>query len=191
MNRSPVELMGGRQDDPFHNVVRLPEDDDWRSPPSSEEIQRHWDHLEGSLANGTKQSGKEFNDKLNSILVQNLGMRRMKADPCVYTRGSDATGDQVIVVCHVDDYQFVGMTKAVEEEFLQDFQRILPSRGGGTCHEHLGVIIEQGAETRMQQTHRIEEYGKAFQVTTPSKKLRVLNFNGTDSPPMKRPELYS
>jgi hypothetical protein len=50
MNRSPVELMGGRKDDPFRNVVRRPEDDDWKTPPSSEEIQRHCDRLEGSLA---------------------------------------------------------------------------------------------------------------------------------------------
>jgi hypothetical protein len=48
-NKSPVELMGGRRDDPFRNIVRRPNDDTWKEPPSGEEVQRFCKYLAGSL----------------------------------------------------------------------------------------------------------------------------------------------
>ena len=58
--------------------------------------------------NGTKQSGKKFNVKLDKIMQTELKMNRLSGGPCVYTRGSEQQGNQMVVACHVDDYQYVG-----------------------------------------------------------------------------------
>ena len=142
--------------------------------------------------NGTKQSGKEFNDKLDGVMKNKLKMKRLTGDPCMYTRGSEEGGDQLIVVCHVDDYQFLGMNNEVEDQFVMEFQRQLPSEIGEVCNEHLGVKVDQSNEQRtsFSQVKKIEDYCAQFQVSTATRNLGVMNMNGTESELMKNPEKY-
>ena len=53
--------------------------------------------------NGTKQSAKNLNAKLGKIMKTNIKIKRLVGDPCVYTRGSEQQGNQMVVACHFDD----------------------------------------------------------------------------------------
>jgi hypothetical protein len=141
--------------------------------------------------NGTKQSGHEFNEKLNHMLTAEMKLKRLNVDPCVYTRGSEDNDNQIIVVCHVDDYQYVGMNDSVERRFEQEMNKHLPSQSGVECTEHLGVCVAQrDHETYLSQQNKIEDYCREFGLATPTRKLKTMNFNHTASSPMKDCERY-
>ena len=142
--------------------------------------------------NGTKQSGREFNTKLDKVLVNKMGMRRIPGDACLYTTGHEADGTQLVATFHVDDYQYAGMTDKVEEDFVRKMQEHLPSKVGDICSEHLGVAIEQKEDgsTTFNQKTKIMEYCEEFQITGATDKIRIMNYNGTDSRPMIEPEKY-
>ena len=143
--------------------------------------------------NGTKQSGKEFHDKLDRVFVNELKFKRNTKDPCTYSKGKEKDGTQLIVVCHVDDYQYVGMSRKVEEQFEREIQKHLPSVCGKPCEEHLGMQINQDDDgaTHFNQEYRITEYARRLQITEPTKRLRVLNLNHTSSVLMKEPSKYA
>jgi hypothetical protein len=142
--------------------------------------------------NGTKQSGREFNIKLDKVLVNEIGMRRIPGDACLYTTGHERDGTQLVASFHVDDYQYVGMTDKAEEEFVQKMQEHLPSKVGQICNEHWGVEIEQKKDgtSIFSQATKIEEYCEEFQITGKTRTIKMMNFNGTKSPAMKQPEKY-
>ena len=142
--------------------------------------------------NGTKQSGREFNVKLDRILLSELGMRRIRGDACLYSIGHENDGTQLIATFHVDDYQYVGMTDKVEEEFVKKMKKQLPSKVGNVCTEHLGMEINQkdDGSTEFTQKTKIIEYCEEFQVTGQSTRIRTMNFNGSRSPAMLNPEKY-
>ena len=141
--------------------------------------------------NGTKQSGREFNDKLDNILRSKMKMRRLAGDPCVYTCGDESNANQLVVACHVDDYQYVGMNEDVENKFEEEMQKHLPSKIGKTCEEHLGVKIEQhDGKTRFTQQQKIVESCRELQITAATRKMQTLNFNGTESEAMEDAKKY-
>ena len=50
---------------------------------------------------GTKQALKILNDRLDNILVIEMGMQRCPVDPCLYMK---RFGDDILLLCvHVDD----------------------------------------------------------------------------------------
>ena len=142
--------------------------------------------------NGTKQSGREFNTKMDKELGDKIGMRRIAGDACLYTIGHESDGTQLVATFHVDDYQYVGMTDKAEEEFVQKMQEHLPSKVGQICDEHLGVEIEQKKDgtSIFSQMTKIEEYCEEFQITGETRTIKMMNFNGTKSPAMEQPEKY-
>lgn len=142
--------------------------------------------------NGTKQSGKEFNDKLDRILTTQIHMRRIPGDACLYSIGDEQAKTQLIAVFHVDDYQYVGMTDEVEANFVKKMQKFLPSKVGEICKEHLGVAIAQKEDgsTEFVQSSKIEEYCEQFQVSGATQNIRTMNFNGVKSSEMKHPQKY-
>ena len=155
------------------------------------EPSKHMMRLNNAI-NGTKQSGREFNKKLDEILVTRLKMKRIPGDACLYTSGCEADNTQLMAAFHVDDYQYVGMTDEIEKHFVTKMQQHLPSQVGHVCNEHLGVSITQKTDgsTEFVQTSKIEEYCERFQVTKSTRKLRTMNFNGIESPTMTEPTRY-
>jgi hypothetical protein len=97
-----------------------------------------------------------------------------------------------VVVYHVDDFQYVGMTEAVEKEFMKEFQRHLPSKAGNECVEHLGVAVNQSDDcsTKFNQAFKILEYCEQFGVENETKKIRTMNFNGVISKAMDNADRY-
>jgi hypothetical protein len=68
--KAAVEITGGRKDDPFHSVVRRPDDDDWMVPPRSDDISVHCQRLEQSL--------KRLHKDVNQTLDHSREMARLR-----------------------------------------------------------------------------------------------------------------
>jgi hypothetical protein len=121
--------------------------------------------------NGLKQSGNEFYKKLNGAMRE-LGFQNLKSDPCVYFKLK--CGKMIIVGVHVDDAKFVAQTDELESEFIEKFNILLKTSGSGLCDEFLKTKIVQAKDyVSFDQTAKIIDYCKEFQVTKPLHKFEM------------------
>jgi hypothetical protein len=70
---------------------------------------------------GLKQAGRQWNERLNSILTESLKFTRSKADPCLYNRHSD--GHKLWTVVYVDDIAEFATHKAAIEKFEHELKQ--------------------------------------------------------------------
>jgi hypothetical protein len=117
--------------------------------------------------NGLKQSGHEFYKKLSSVM-QKIGFKNLKSDPCVFVKWKN--GKMIIVGVHVDDAKFVSQSDELEKEFVSNFNSLLKTSGDGVCEEFLKIRIRQEKSyVSFDQTAKIMEYCNEFNVTKPTK----------------------
>ena len=75
---------------------------------------------------------------------------------------------------HVDDAKFVAQTDELEKEFVEKFNGLLKTSGSGICDEFLKTrIIQTKDYVSFDQTAKIVNYCKEFQVTKPLKNFEM------------------
>jgi hypothetical protein len=74
--------------------------------------------LKLNAVNGLKQSGHDFNEFFDTNMKK-LKFYRSKADSCLYYKRE--AGNLILVVVHVDDYEFIGETDEIENTFFKEF----------------------------------------------------------------------
>jgi hypothetical protein len=83
-------------------------------------------------------------------------------------------GNMIIVGIHVDDAKFVAQNDQVEEEFVKQFNSLMKISGSGICDEFLKTRIIQGDNfVSFDQTTKIENYCKQFQIEKPLKNFEL------------------
>ena len=84
------------------------------APVQRREIRKNW--------YGTKQAAKVWNDKLNDILVNHMGMSRNPVQPCHYVKSLD-TINFIKLVAHVDDLFIISNKSEHIEEFAEEIRK--------------------------------------------------------------------
>ncbi|UYV61701.1 hypothetical protein LAZ67_1005991, partial [Cordylochernes scorpioides] len=106
---------------------------------------------------GLKQSGHEWNEKLDQILTS-IGLERSRMDPCVYF------SKDIILRVYVDD--LLATTSSVESyvKFKSSIQREVDIKDLGEVSDLLSVRIKRNKDSNLEldQTHYIEEILKEY-----------------------------
>lgn len=73
--------------------------------------------------NGLKQAAKAWNEKINNVLINKLGFKRLSSEPCVYIYNHD--NELLIIALYVDDIMlFSSKTcqkkQIIKEKFMQE-----------------------------------------------------------------------
>lgn len=104
-----------------------------------------------------KQSGNQWNKKLNKFLVDCLKFRRLKTDSCVYVRGSSVR-DRLIIAVYVDDILIYARDLIMIEEFKSAFKREFEIDDIGECRKVIGMKVECKNDTiELKQTDFVME----------------------------------
>lgn len=89
---------------------------------------------------GLKQSGRRWNERLHEVLTK-MGMRRSKADPCLYLRGQ---GQHALTVnVHVDDCCITYTKEQHYERFKGELEKTFELSTSDDKNVFLGMVIER------------------------------------------------
>ncbi|UYV74740.1 hypothetical protein LAZ67_12000761 [Cordylochernes scorpioides] len=121
-------------------------------------VEREWNifQMDKSIY-GLKQSGHEWNEKLDQIL-SSIGLERSRMDPCVYF------SKDIILGVYVDD--LLVTTSSVESyvKFKSSIQGEVDIKDLGEVSDLLSVRIKRNKDSNLEldQTHYIEEILKEY-----------------------------
>ncbi|UYV81671.1 hypothetical protein LAZ67_20001885 [Cordylochernes scorpioides] len=106
---------------------------------------------------GLKQSGHEWNEKLDQILTS-IGLERSRMDPCVYF------SKDIILGVYVDDLLVTTSSVEAYVKFKSSIQREVDIKDLGEVSDLLSVRIKRNKESNLEldQTHYIEEILKEY-----------------------------
>ncbi|UYV82166.1 hypothetical protein LAZ67_21001203 [Cordylochernes scorpioides] len=106
---------------------------------------------------GLKQSGHEWNEKLDQILTS-IGLERSRMDPCVYF------SKDIILGVYVDDLLVTTSSVEAKVKFKSSIQREVDIKDLGEVSDLLSVRIKRNKESNLEldQTHYIEEILKEY-----------------------------
>ena len=93
---------------------------------------------------GLKHPGKEWYDKLTSVLVI-LGFEQCKHEPCLYK--NNMNNHLVLVAIYVDDLLIGCADKTQVEAVKKLLSNKFPVTDNGPLHHYLGIEIEREGET--------------------------------------------
>ena len=88
---------------------------------------------------GLVQAARQFYKKLKNVLVQKLGFKKCKADPCLFYKESEL--GTCIICCYVDDLAFFGNCSAVKD-VVQKLQEQFDMKHVGNLKEYVGCTID-------------------------------------------------
>jgi len=120
---------------------------------------------------GLKQAALAWYMKLSTALTEELNMKRLDIDPCVFIRYSRNRSIKCIVTIHVDDMMIAAKSKVELEEFQEEMLRVLPDfKRFRNFDRYLGIninidesqqIIAMDLHERIEQLHEMlyEKYG--------------------------------
>jgi hypothetical protein len=92
---------------------------------------------------GLKQSGRNWNEILNSLLLS-IGFKAMEEDPCLYSRINDK-GAITILFVYVDDLYIASNRDKILINLPKRLQQHYPLKVLGIPKQLLGVEINWGA----------------------------------------------
>lgn len=111
---------------------------------------------------GLKQSGRVWNEKLDEKLTA-YGLKRLKADPCVYVKG--VKEDIIVAAVYVDDILILTRNE-MERKALQDYlHKNFEMKDLGKAKQFLGFEIRQDNlkdEIKLTQLEYIKRKLKEF-----------------------------
>lgn len=112
---------------------------------------------------GLKQSGKNWNDTLNSFLLE-IGMKRCGADQCLYFANTNE--NTVIVLVWVDDFIIVTSNEDDVKWLVTQLSKRFKMKHLGTASKNLEmrVSIEKGS-IKLDQKKRINKILEKFSMT--------------------------
>lgn len=106
---------------------------------------------------GLKQSGNEWNKLLNGVIVNQMGFRRLKSDPCVYIKG------ELIMACYVDDILILGSNKCEIQKEKECLMKYFSISDMGEVNKIIGINVARSEnEIRIDQKRYTEDLLEKF-----------------------------
>ena len=88
---------------------------------------------------GLKQSARNWNTKLNDVLLK-IGYKRSKFEPCLYIKGKS------YILVYVDDVVIVTATDKEANRINTELKKQFTVTGGNTITSFLGMKIKQSKD---------------------------------------------
>lgn len=122
---------------------------------------------------GLKQSSRVWNNKLNSVLTQQLGYTRSSSDPCIYFKHSEL--HTIVIAVYVDDILIFGSNGTMITKLKKNLSQYFKMKDMGIVSSVLGM-------------HIVREANGSISIDQKQYLSDVLHrFNMTDSNPVNTP----
>jgi hypothetical protein len=109
---------------------------------------------------GLKQAGRNWNSLLIELLVK-LGLKKLKADPCIYVN-EDYT---IMVLTYVDDCIISTLKVDDYESLVTEIEKFYKLGEKGPLREFLGISIENTTKgIFLSQRHYVERFIEKYEV---------------------------
>ncbi|XP_073816655.1 ecdysteroid phosphate phosphatase isoform X1 [Musca autumnalis] len=114
---------------------------------------------------GLKQAGRDWNKKLNDVLV-NIGFERCKSDNCLYVKNKDQ--DLVLVAVYVDDLLLCCSSEEIMKGVVRELNKYVDAVDRGPAKYYLGIQIERDGlrgKISIHQEKYVNELLEKWQMT--------------------------